>query len=219
MKVLKNLAVVLNVITLTACNNVSIEGDWIEPVPGMENMIQGISLKTDGKASSINMATLQYEKWEQKDNLLILSGTSIGNHQTLSFTDTLKIEKLTEDSLILRKGELILKYSKANEEQTTDLKQVSAITPSNSILSVKGELIIGHEVRSFTAENDSMTYWIVDETGELTQKYDDVTKGVKNGTPVYVELEVVDMGKSDEGFAADYDGVYQVMKINKITAK
>ena len=139
MKVLKNLAVILNVIALAACNNVSIEGDWIEPVPGIENMIQGISLKTDGKTSSINMATLQYEKWEQKDNLLILFGTSIGNHQTLSFTDTLKIEKLTEDSLILRKGELVLKYSKANEKQTTDLKQVSAITPSNHILSVKGE--------------------------------------------------------------------------------
>ena len=87
MKVLKNLAVILNVITLAACNNVSIESDWIEPVPGIENMIQGISLKTDGKASSINMATLQYEKWEQKDNLLILFGTSIGNHQTSSFTD------------------------------------------------------------------------------------------------------------------------------------
>ena len=64
-----------------------------------------------------------------------------------------------------------------------------------------------------------MSYWIVDKTGELTQKYDNVTKGVKNGTPVYAELEVVDMGKSDEGFAADYDGVYQVMKINKIAIK
>ncbi|WP_301221215.1 lipocalin family protein [Bacteroides caecimuris] len=118
MKVFRNLTVILNVIALTACNNVNIEGDWIEPIPGMENMIQGISLKTDGKASSINMATLQYEKWEQKDNLLILSGTSIGNHQTLSFTDTLKIEKLTKDSLIIRKGELVLKYSKVNKEFT-----------------------------------------------------------------------------------------------------
>ena len=33
------------------------------------------------------------------------------------------------------------------------------------------------------------------------------------------ELEVIDMGKSDEGFAADYAGVYHVMKINKITVK
>ena len=54
---------------------------------------------------------------------------------------------------------------------------------------------------------------------ELLQKYDGETKGIKNGTPVYVELEVIDMGKSDEGFAADYAGVYHVMKINKITVK
>ena len=37
------------------------------------------------------------------------------------------------------------------------------------------------------AEGDSADYWIVDETGELMQKYDDMTKGVKNGKPVYVE--------------------------------
>ena len=50
-------------------------------------------------------------------------------------------------------------------------------------------------------EGDSTDYWIVDKTGELLQKYDGETKGIKNGTPVYVELEVIDMGKSDEGFA------------------
>ena len=51
------------------------------------------------------------------------------------------------------------------------------------------------------------------------QKYDDMTKGIKNGKPVYVELEVVDMGKADDGFAADYEGVYQIMKINKMALK
>lgn len=51
------------------------------------------------------------------------------------------------------------------------------------------------------------------------QKYDDMTKGIKNGKPVYVELKVVDMGKADDGFAADYEGVYQIMKINKMALK
>ena len=36
-------------------------------------------------------------------------------------------------------------------------------------------------MRSFKAEGDSADYWIVDETGELMQKYDDMTKGVKMG--------------------------------------
>lgn len=48
---------------------------------------------------------------------------------------------------------------------------------------------------SFTSEGGSTDYWIVDKTGELLQKYDGETKGIKNGTPVYVELEVIDMGK------------------------
>ena len=61
--------------------------------------------------------------------------------------------------------------------------------------------------------------WVVDETGELIQKYDEITKGTKNGKPVYVELEVIDMGKSDEVFAADYASTYQIMKVNKITLK
>ena len=62
-------------------------------------------------ASSINMATLQYETWESKDGKLILTGKSIGNHRTLSFTDTLMIEKLTQDSLILSKGDYVLRYA------------------------------------------------------------------------------------------------------------
>lgn len=46
-----------------------IEGKWTEPVPDMENQMQGIELKEGGKASSINMATLQYEKWEKKGEM------------------------------------------------------------------------------------------------------------------------------------------------------
>lgn len=79
-------------------------------------------------------------------------------------------------------------------------------------------MVIGHEVRSFTAEGDSCNYWIVDETGEFTQRYDNIMKGVKNGKPVHAELEVIDMGKSEEGFAADYAGVYRVIKIKKMTS-
>ena len=94
-----------------ACSGASIEGSWVEPVPGMEHMLQGIKIESGGKASSINMATLQYETWESKDGKLILTGKSIGNHRTLSFTDTLMIEKLTQDSLILSKGDYVLRYA------------------------------------------------------------------------------------------------------------
>lgn len=100
------------VVALTACDGNSIEGKWVEPVPGMESQTQGINLEKGGKASSINMATLQYESWEKKDNMLILSGKSIGNHETSSFSDTLFIEKLEKNKLTLRKGSLTINYNK-----------------------------------------------------------------------------------------------------------
>lgn len=100
------------VIAFTACDGNSIEGKWVEPIPGMENQVQGICLEKGGKAYSINMATLQYESWEKKNNMLVLTGKSIGNHETGSFSDTLVIEKLTKDELTLKKGNLTINYTK-----------------------------------------------------------------------------------------------------------
>ena len=99
-------------VAFAACSVDSVEGKWVEPVPGMENQAQGVNLERGGKASSINMATLQYEKWERKGNTLFLSGKSIGNHTTISFTDAFAIEKLTENELVLKKGSLIINYRK-----------------------------------------------------------------------------------------------------------
>ena len=99
-------------VVCTACSGNSIEGGWVEPVHGMENQMQGVNLEKGGKASSINMATLQYESWEKQGDKLILSGKSIGNHETGSFTDTLVIEKLTENELTLKKGSLSINYRK-----------------------------------------------------------------------------------------------------------
>ncbi|WP_455637697.1 lipocalin family protein [Parabacteroides sp.] len=116
MNLSKGLFILSTTIVLTACNNAQIEGSWVEPVPGMPEMVQGFILENGGKASSINMATLQYEGWEKNGEKLILSGKSIGNHQTLSFTDTLIIKKLTQDSLILNKEGLVLRYFRASKK-------------------------------------------------------------------------------------------------------
>lgn len=64
-----------------------------------------MTLAKEGKASSIGMATLQYESWQLlSDRQLVLSGKSIGNGQTISFSDTLAILSLQQDTLTLRKG-------------------------------------------------------------------------------------------------------------------
>lgn len=110
--IFKRMCGLMAVAGFTACGGNCIEGNWVEPVPGMENQVQGITLGKGGKASSINMATLQYEKWEKTDNMLILSGKSIGNHETIHFCDTLAIERLTKEELTLTKGSVTINYHK-----------------------------------------------------------------------------------------------------------
>ena len=67
MKHLLNFMVVLSTIILTACNNTNIEGSWVELIPGMPDIKQGFTLRANGNASSINMKSLLYEKWEHKN--------------------------------------------------------------------------------------------------------------------------------------------------------
>lgn len=114
MNVSKGVFTLFITIVLTACSSVQIEGSWVEPVPGMPEMVQGVTLENGGKATSINMATMQYESWEKKGDNLVLSGKSIGNHQTISFSDTLQIEELTTENLVLKKGDLVINYQRQN---------------------------------------------------------------------------------------------------------
>ena len=85
-------------------------GTWTQPVPGMPELRQGFELSADGKATSIGMATLKYERWEQNADTLIISGQSIGNGQTIDFADTLRICQQEADSLVLLKGEMEMVY-------------------------------------------------------------------------------------------------------------
>lgn len=95
-----------------ACTQTDIVGEWTQPVPGMEDMTQGFVLQQGGKASSVNMATLQYERWEKQGDILILSGKSIGNGQTIDFSDTMRIDLLTDTELTLTRGNLTLEYTR-----------------------------------------------------------------------------------------------------------
>lgn len=114
--------------------NENIVGKWMQAVPGLPELKQGFVLEADGKASSVNMATLSYKTWQQEGAFLILSGKSVGNHQVLPFSDTLHIEKLTQDSLILKKGELILRYAK---EDTISQKKLNENIPASLIAPAK----------------------------------------------------------------------------------
>lgn len=201
----------------TACvNNESLVGTWVHPVPGMPDIKQGFVLEEGGKASSVNMATLFYEAWKQEGASLILSGKSMGNRQVISFSDTLRIERLTWDSLVLKKGILTIRYAREAGEKTSGSNSSLSAAMDRKVLSVKGVLVIGPEVRSFKPEGSSEVYWLIDNTGELYREYDRITGGIKNGVPVQAELEVEDTGRSTEGFAASYKSVYHVHKVKRI---
>lgn len=65
------------------------------PVPGQPGKVQGFRLEEGGKASSINMATLVYEGWKRDGDVLTVSGKSVGNRQTIPFTENFRIVKLS----------------------------------------------------------------------------------------------------------------------------
>lgn len=83
----------------------------------------------------------------------------------------------------------------------------------DSLLTLRGRVVLAHEVRAFTPEGDTTEYWIIDRSGALERAYDRVTDGQKNGKPARAELKVRYKGPSDEGFAADYEGVFDVEEV------
>ena len=86
----------------------------------------------------------------------------------------------------------------------------------DSVVHLRGRVVMAHEVRSFIPEGDTAEYWIVDRSGALEREYDRVTGGQKNGSPAEAELKVRYKGPSDEGFAAEYEGVFEVVELVSI---
>lgn len=81
------------------------------------------------------------------------------------------------------------------------------------LLVQEGILTIGHEVRSFRPDGSDEEFWIIDKTDRLAGMYDKVTSGMKNGKPVKVRLKLEYNGKWEDGFAAEYAGVYFVREV------
>lgn len=71
-----------------------------------------MKLEKGGKASLINMATLQYDSWKKEGQRLILTGKSIGNGQTITFSDTLEVVKSTPEQLVLKRRTSEMTYTK-----------------------------------------------------------------------------------------------------------
>ncbi len=89
-------------------------GRWVTPDPIQKDALMGVELMVEGKAQSINMATLQYTSWELQGEpgKLILHGQSIGNGQTIEVTETAVLaDKGGVQTLTIEGSEVV--YTKA----------------------------------------------------------------------------------------------------------
>lgn len=88
-------------------------GSWVEANPANAEEVQGIALKSDSLAESINNATVANTKWWVDDSNLYLIQEKQGAEITTD-TITFEVEAISADSLILRDGEMTISYKKQN---------------------------------------------------------------------------------------------------------
>lgn len=87
-------------------------GSWIETTPCYT---QGIELEVEGVARSIGMSTLVYESWKLlPDGKLNLRGRSIGDGDTVRFSDDWEIETLDAGQLVIRCDDMTLSFRRAD---------------------------------------------------------------------------------------------------------
>lgn len=125
-----------------------------------------------------------------------------GNKITLTqeITASGALYKNNQYELILWHGETILK-----QDDIVLFKQ----TPKT----LTGKLVLGHEAQGFKPCTSDKEFWITDRTGKLTKRYNELTKGNKPYTPIFVEIKIINKGVAKDGFAADYDGVFDVITV------
>ena len=70
-------------------------GSWTIPDPIAPKARMGVKIMIEGKAASINMASLTYTSWalQGEANKIVLHGQSLGNRQTIDVTDRASIWK------------------------------------------------------------------------------------------------------------------------------
>jgi hypothetical protein len=58
------------------------------------------------------MATLTYTSWKIFNGKLILNSKRQGNGAAFDVSDTLTVQTLTDDSLIIRRGDMLDRYAR-----------------------------------------------------------------------------------------------------------
>ena len=92
-------------------------GKWTMPDPISPESVMGIEIMVEGEAKSINMATLAYTSWELQGetNKILLKGQSLGNGQTIDFTETGVIAQTADGNYTLTIEGTGTVYTKARQ--------------------------------------------------------------------------------------------------------
>ena len=94
---------------MISCTN-PLVGTWIQPSTSYTQE-QGFVLEKDGSASDINIDYVTFKSWEKKGDFLILNGENTGSVKG-AFSDTLIIENLTDNELVLSQSGYSMTYKK-----------------------------------------------------------------------------------------------------------
>lgn len=189
----------LQVLPLDSC--------WKEPVdckfqeiPSSRDGVKRYILQPDGKD-----AALFKEKSAREPIPTTCNGWGTGNSGRRYFEIHANYPQL---ALFVEVGQDAPLFDE-NSIIITGLPEIESI----NLQIVTGILTIGPEIRSFKNSKDQTEYWLIDKTQKLYEEYDRITQGVKNGSPIEAELVVKNLGKCNEGFAADYAATYEIIKI------
>lgn len=100
---------------LASCgdDNQSLVGTWKTlQTSDSTHAYEGFTLGTNGIASSVKDPLNQYNHWKAKDGKIVLSGKRFSDTSVVAFTDTLKIERLSSDTIVVSNGDMVKTYFK-----------------------------------------------------------------------------------------------------------
>ncbi len=150
---------------------------------------------------------------------------------SFSFTkegNAVVLEQNGGDKVMYAVGEnCLIMLDKNGQTASSDLAylyELSKLSNDSIVFSeeqaIKGLLVLGHEVATFSPCGSSKIYWIVNsEKTDLQKWYQKaVGTGAEPYTPVMAELILLDKGKVGDGFAEAYESVLEVKEIKKVEA-
>ena len=82
-------------------NRERLAGKWLRPIGGQQREAQGFELQENGTAASVNIHTLQYEKWNVSDDTLYLWYSTEIVDLVPKGIDTFLIKEVDDSELIL----------------------------------------------------------------------------------------------------------------------